>query len=31
MDATTIRVLAGIGAALVLFFIIWRRNKRAAE
>jgi len=31
MDVTTIRVLAGIAAVLVLFVIIWRRNKRAAE
>jgi LPXTG-motif cell wall-anchored protein len=31
MDATTIRIIAGIGAMLVLGVIIWRRNKKAAE
>jgi LPXTG-motif cell wall-anchored protein len=31
MDANTIRVIAGIGALLVLAVIIWRRNKKAAE
>jgi hypothetical protein len=31
MDAVTIRVLAGVAAVLVLFFIIWRRNKKTAE
>jgi len=31
MDVTTIRVLAGIGAVLVLFIIIWRRRKKASE
>jgi len=31
MDVTTIRILAGIGAVIVLFVIIWRRRKKAAE
>lgn len=31
MDATTIRIIAGIGAVVVLFVIIWRRRGRAAE
>ena len=31
MDVTTIRLLAGIGAVIVLFVIIWRRRKKAAN
>jgi LPXTG-motif cell wall-anchored protein len=31
MDTTTIRILAGIGAIVVLFVIVWRRRKKAAE
>jgi len=31
MDVTTIRILAGIGAVIVLFIIIWRRRKNASE
>ncbi len=31
MDVTTIRILAGIGAVIVLFIIIWRRRKKASE
>jgi hypothetical protein len=31
MDVGTIRVLSGIGAALVLFVIIWRRKRKATE
>jgi LPXTG-motif cell wall-anchored protein len=31
MDVTTIRLLAGIGAVIVLFIIIWRRRKKAAN
>jgi LPXTG-motif cell wall-anchored protein len=31
MDTTTIRVLAGIGAIVVLLVIVWRRRKKAAE
>jgi len=31
MDAMTIRIIAGAGAVLVLFVIIWRRKNRAAE
>jgi hypothetical protein len=31
MDTTTIRIIAGIGALIVLFIIIVRRKSRAAE
>jgi FtsZ-interacting cell division protein ZipA len=31
MDLTTIRVVAGIGAVIVLFVIIWRRRNRASQ
>jgi hypothetical protein len=31
MDATTIRIISGIGALIVLFVIIWRRKSRAEE
>ena len=31
MDVNTIRILAGIGAVIVLFVIIWRRRKKASE
>jgi LPXTG-motif cell wall-anchored protein len=31
MDVTTIRILAGIGAVIVLFVIIWRRRKKASQ
>jgi LPXTG-motif cell wall-anchored protein len=31
MNVTTIRILAGIGAVIVLFIIIWRRRKKASE
>jgi len=31
MDVTTIRLLAGIGAVIVLFVIIWRRRKKASD
>ena len=31
MDVTTIRILAGIGAVIVLFIIIWRRKKKALD
>ena len=31
MDITTIRILAGVGAVVVLFVIIWRRRKKATE
>jgi len=31
MDVTTIRIIAGIGAVIVLFIIIWRRRKKASE
>jgi LPXTG-motif cell wall-anchored protein len=31
MDTTTIRILAGLAAVIVLFVIIWRRRKKASE
>jgi LPXTG-motif cell wall-anchored protein len=31
MDTTTIRIIAGIGAVIVLFIIIWRRKREAAQ
>jgi LPXTG-motif cell wall-anchored protein len=31
MDVTTIRIIAGIGAVVILFIIIWRRRKKASE
>jgi len=31
MDLTTIRVVAGIGAVVVLFIIIWRRRNKASQ
>ena len=31
MDTTIIRVLAGIAAIVVLFVIVWRRRRKAAE
>jgi len=31
MDVTTIRILSGIGAVIVLFIIIWRRRKKASQ
>ena len=31
ISATEIRVVAGILAVVVLFIIIWRRKRRAAE
>jgi len=31
MDVTTIRILAGVAAVIVLFVIIWRRRKKASE
>ena len=31
LDVTSIRVLAGIGAVIVLFIIIWRRRRKAEE
>ncbi len=31
MDTTTIRIIAGIGAVIVLFIIIWRRKRKAAQ
>jgi hypothetical protein len=31
MDVTTMRIIAGIGAAVVLYVIIWRRRRKASE
>jgi len=31
MDITTIRIVAGLSAVLVLLVIIWRRRKRASQ
>jgi hypothetical protein len=31
MDITTIRIIAGVLAAVVLFIIIWRRRGKAIE
>jgi len=31
VNPTTIRVVAGILAVVVLFIIIWRRKRKAAE
>ena len=31
MDVTTIRIIAGVAAVIVLFVIIWRRRKKASE
>lgn len=31
MDATMIRVIAGVLAVVVLFVIVWRRKKQASE
>jgi preprotein translocase subunit YajC len=31
MDVTTIRVIAGVLAIVVLYFIIWRRKRQASR
>ena len=31
MDATTIRIVAGIGALAVLYIIIWRRKRQSSN
>jgi LPXTG-motif cell wall-anchored protein len=31
MDPTTLRVIAGIAAVVILFFIIWRRKRKTSE
>ena len=31
LDVNTIRIIAGVGAVIVLFIIIWRRKRKAAE
>jgi len=31
MDATTIRLIAGIAAVILLIIVIWRRTRRAIK
>lgn len=31
MDPTTLRVIAGIVAVVILFVIIWRRKRKTSE
>jgi LPXTG-motif cell wall-anchored protein len=31
MDSSTIRIIAGVLAVVVLFIIIWRRKKKALD
>jgi LPXTG-motif cell wall-anchored protein len=31
MDTTTIRIIAGIGALIVLIIIVWRRRNKASQ
>jgi len=31
MNVTTIRIIAGIGAVVVLYIIIWRRKRQASR
>jgi subtilase family serine protease len=31
MDSTTIRIIAGIGAVIILAIIIWRRTRKTAK
>jgi len=31
MDVTTIRIIAGVLALVVLFIIIWRRKRKALD
>ena len=31
MDTTTIRIIAGIGALIILVIIVWRREKKASQ
>ena len=31
MDVTSIRIIAGIGAVVVLYIIIWRRKRQASR
>jgi LPXTG-motif cell wall-anchored protein len=31
MDVSTIRIIAGIAAVIVLLIIIWRRKRKASE
>jgi hypothetical protein len=31
MDSTTLRIIAGAGAVVVLFIIVWRRKRKASE
>ena len=31
MDATTVRIIAGVLAVVVLFIIVWRRKRKTVE
>ncbi len=31
MDVTTIRIIAGVAAIVVLYIIIWRRKRQASR
>jgi LPXTG-motif cell wall-anchored protein len=31
MDSSTIRIIAGVLAVVILFIIIWRRKKKALD
>lgn len=31
MDVTTIRIIGGIGAVIILYIIIWRRKRQASR
>jgi predicted RND superfamily exporter protein len=31
MDSNTIRIIAGIGAVIILIIIVWRRMRKAAK
>jgi len=31
MDETTVRIIAGIGAAIIFTIIMWRRRRQASE
>jgi hypothetical protein len=31
MDVTTIRIIAGVAAVIIIFIIIWRRKQKASK